>query len=859
MPVINCLETANKAYSEKLDKDDIKEFFEKVNKRAKIAQNAGENIADVIQKYSKDLIAQYEYKNKQTLLRGIKNAQNIMDSMEFVKIFSDAGHKPDVAVARALTARMAGSTWSAARNRDNTWTKRIGAESTLYRQLVKDLGELMPMFNAKEGQVQIAQAMYDRKAGKPVDGAYGKMADILIKHQENLYNALEKEGIAIVKREDRISPNIHDAKRILELSDAERKEAIKLYGAGGKSGHWGDPVYEYAFQRWNDFILKEIDHDEVFTENGFDKNNPAEVEKFQREAFDNLVNRGKASQENVNFANKFQQGRVYVWDKNNPGESLVRYNDRFGNGSIQDAILKELSSGQAKLEVIKDWGTTPEALLKDILEEVDKDPTINQRLTKDKEKKELTQLIRDISQRPEDFEGSVADFTNFITAWESVTKLGNVVFSSIPDLAATAKIARQSGFGLVSTVSNVIKKAVFGISEADAKILYKVVDSAQSAKLGQLSRYFVNPYAPNSVKGNILHFSMKFNGLHFWDSANKAEAASMIAQSLAMMRKTSWENLKPHQQKSLQSYNINKADWDVIRQSMVKIGSRKKQFITPDSVQTLGDDAIRSALESQGMKDITSIKMQDYKDSIERKMLTYFRDTQDHVIITPDVIEQRALRLGVSPTALKGVPFAVVRGMTQFKAFGVAQFRRQMLSTLREGGAATNRQSLNFLSGKSNWKGVGALGVSLMIAEYVNMSLRNLSTGKTPPDPRKLATWGKMSEGALGILGRLMQISPSQPLESIAKQFRGAAFSDMEKVVQLGYNFGKETYEGRGYKKTKKTAFQLIKSNIPVINTSLTRWGLNHFILDAWEDAAQPGKRQKDLRQIMKDTGAKQI
>lgn len=860
MPKINCLETANKNFSEKLSKDDIEEFFKKINKRARVAQNSGENVANVINEYSNDLIKQYEYNNKQKLLRGIKNAQNIVDTLDVVKQFVKRGHKPDKAVVRAITARLAGSTWKAARNRDNTWTKRLAAESTFYRELVHDLGELMPMFNSKHGQADLAQAMYDRKAGKPVEGNYGQMADVIIKHQNKLYDNLEKQGVAIVKREDRIAPNIHDADRIIDLTKEERKEAMERYAIAGetnKVGRWGDPFYEYAFHRWNEVILREIDHDKVFTENGFDKNDPKEVEAFQRKAFDELVNRGKASQENVNFANKFQQGRVYSWKD---GSSLVRYNDRFGNGSIQDAMLNELAGGFAKLEVIKDWGTTPEALIRDVLTEVDKDPHLNQRLNKDKEKAELVNLVRDVSQRPEDFTGSVADFTNAVLAWEAISKLGNVLFSSIPDLVQTAKIARQSGFGFLHTVSNVLKKSLVGVSEKDAAILYRVIDNAQSAKFGQLSRYFINPYAPNTIKSNILQFAMKFNGLHFWDSANKAEAASMIAQSLAYRRKLSWDQLRTDQQELLQSYNIDTYDWDLTRQSNVSVGSKGKEFITPDSVQKASDDDVRVILEKKGVENIASSKIQDYKDSVERKLSTYFRDRQDHVIIAPDVIEQRGLRLGVSPTALGGIPFAVIRGMVQFKSFGVAQFRRQILTTLREGGATTNLEMFNPLNGKSNWIGIGALGGSLMLAEYVNMSLRNLSQGLSLPDPRKLSTWGKMSESALGILGKLLQLSDySHPVSSVAKQFEGAAFSDVEKITKLGYSLGKDFKEGRGYKRTKKSAYDLMKNNIPVFNVFFTKWAFKHFVLDAWEDAAQPGKRQKDLRQIEKNTGATQL
>lgn len=865
MPKINCLETANKNFSEKLGKDDIEEFFKKINKRAKAAQNAGENVANVLNEYSNELIKQYEYNNKQTLLRGIKNAQNIVDTLDYVNNFTKAGFTPENAVREAIEARIHGSKRKVARGRDNTYTRKLNAESEFYRQLFHDLGDLVPLFNSDSGQVELAQALYDRKAGIPVEGSYGRIADIMLKHYNNLYDNLEKQGVAVVRREDRISPNIHDRDKILyDLTKAERQEAIVLYGNDPKVG---DPIYEYAFQRWNEFILGEIDHDKVFTKNGFDKNDPEEVEAFQRHAFDNLANKGKASQENVNFANKFQEGRIYSWKD---GASLVRYNERFGNGSIQAAMLNELGGSFGKLEVIKDWGTTPEALLRDILKEVDKDSAINQRLTKDAEKKYLTTLLRDVVQRPEDFTGTVADITSVLMAIQTATKLVYVTPTSIAtDSVGLGRVARQSGFGFLSTLGNALKKAFIGVSKEDMKIIYKLADTAQSAKLGQITRTFTNPYDPalstksilnpKRVSANLAHFSMKFAGLHAWDGGARAESASILAQSLAMQKHLPWEKLGAEKQETLQSYHINDLDWDLIRQSEVKIGSRKKQFITPDSIQELPNNVIRSTLESRGIKDITNAKIQDYKDSIERKLMTYFRDQQDHVIISPTAAEQRIATLGVSPNALKGYPYAAAKLMTQFMPFGIAQLRRQILPAIYRGGARSLAEGLNPLSGRSNWAGIGALGASLMIAEYVQLSLRNMAQGLSPPDPRKLGTWAKMSHGALGILGRLLQIKPSEPVSSAAKILEGASFSNIEKLGKLGYNLTRDIKEGRGYKRTKKSAYDFMKSNIPGINTYYTTWALHHFMLNAWEDIAQPGKRQKDLRQIEKDTGAQQL
>lgn len=851
MPKINCLETTKKNYPD-ISKNDIEEMFKKINLRARVAQTAGENVAEVIQKFTKELVKKNEYNNKQKLIREINSAQAKINMQKMVNNFLDAGAPNNQAVLRAMESMIHGTIYKAAGSRDSAATKKMAAQIRFMGEFEKDMGNLMPLFLSDEGQIDLANALFARKKGDSVPGDYGKMADVILKYYTMMGETLDQLGIPVVERLDRITPNVHIVDKMLDLTGKERTQARKIYTK--ESGFVGDPDYEAAFQKWNKEILPLLDHDAVFTENGFDKNDPAQVEAFQRKSFDELVNAGKASQEGVNFVNKFQKPRVYVWKD---GESLVKYNNLYGNESIQDSIKKELINSFRYIEVIKDFGTTPERTMLEFLKEVDKDPRVAQRFNKAKEKDKLVTKMRDITMDASDFQGLAADIANALLTFEAATKLGNVVPSSIGDLTNISRIAREAGLSQWEGMFNVLKNFATGLSKEDQQILYQTVLTGQAAKLGQMSRYLNNPHQPRHWMQKIAHYAMRWNLLEPWDAANKAEASSIVARGLAKHRALSWAELPERVRDTYAIYNLDAVDWDMVRQSMVRIGKNKTEMIAPDSTRMLKNEVLGEALQRKGIAP-TPTKIAEYRDLLERKLLGYFRDAQAHAIVSPDVVERRALSLGVDPQLGWGIPYSALKVATQFKSFDIANIRRHWLSTLFGKGAMTWGDALNPMSGKWNWQGMGGLFTKMMAFAYLSDSLINLSQGLTPNDPRKLATWEKMIARTLGIFGRLGQFDIADIKGSMGKYLDSPIVSDLDKTGRLIYNLYQDYRKGLGYKKSKKAGLNLLRSTIPFPNP-LTKWAFNHFWLSSLEEQVSPGKRQKRLDKIQQETGASQI
>lgn len=846
MPKINCIETAKKAYGEALDNQDIESTYKALVRHQKMLEDGGTNILEGMNDYAKELSEQNEHANKEQLLQQLIATQSIIDNLQREQLFRDAGHTPQNSVIRSMMSKMTGSSWKVARSHDNTYSRKMQAADGFYREFAKDIqGELTPLFTSKAGQAELADAMYAHRSGNPVDSQYGKLASIIIKFQDRFYTKLRAVGVDITELEDRIAPNVHDATRMLALTADEKKVAAETYPKSAS------PYYEFAFQRWNKTILPLIDHDKVFRARNVDPENGTQVEEFQREAFDNLVNRGKVSQQNVNFANKFTKSRVYHW-KN--GESLTEYNNTFGNDAIQDAIMRELSHGFSMVEVIKDWGVNPDATIDRTLEVMDENPVVNQRTGKELESKKLKNIMRAMVSNESDYPGTVATVTNSMLAAEVVTKMGSVVPASISDLYNVASVARQAGKSRFESIPKAIGNFIFGMNKEDAKVLYRFVNTGISNKIGQVSRYYINPYSPSSIKGQFVHWMYKLNLLERWDNGNRGYTASVISQHIAENRGMAWEKLPDSDKEIMTSYGIEPTDWDLIRRSQVKIGKGTKEFITPDSIQDMSSDDVKAVLREHGVENPSETKVQSYKDAIERKLSTYFRDRLDHAVVNPDAYDHNLFTFGVPPE--RQIARAAIRVMTQFKKFGVSQFRKTVLPILREKGATTTAEML--YGGKSNWTGIGKMAVEMMALSYVVATVKNLSQGLSPPGLDKRSTWVKMLKNAAGVLELAVQIDPKDVVGSVAKTVAGPASGDVAKLSKMAYYFTTEASKGRGYKNTKKASYQFMRSNIP-FNTFMTKWLWNHIFLNAMEDSAYPGKRQKDLRQVKKDTGARQL
>lgn len=845
MPVINCLKSAKVAYKNTLSDKEIESVYEKLMNHKKIAEQTGANLLEEMNKFGKELSNINEEYNRAKLLQDLVSTQAVVDNLQREELFRAANMSPNQSVYRSLFGKMVGSSYKVARNHENTYSKKLAARDGFIKDFSKDIqGELFPLFVSREGQVELAQAMMYHQEGITSNTPYGRLASIINKYYDRGHQKLRSVGIVISKLDKRVGPNIHDANKIMKLSSSEAKSAKTRFPNAG------DPAYEAAFQRWKDSIITKLDEDLTFKKYDIDVNNESQVDKFMREAFDNIVNKNKTTNQGVSFSKKYEKERVLHWKD---AQSMVDYNTEFGSGAIQDSILRELTNMFGMVEVIKDWGTNPTNTLNRTLTVMDQNPILKQRSRKEIDRKKLTTHLNNLISQEGDYPGTIDSFVTAVATLETITKMGGVTLASIGDVYNVSKVARQVGRSRFDTISNVLVNFLVGTSKEDKEIFYRFLNNSVTSKLGSVSRNFVNPYKLDSYASRAVHYMFKFNLLERWDNGNRAYIASALSENIADNRGLSFDKLTDNDREILGSYNIDANEWDLIRKTNVKVGSRA-QYITPDSVQYLSDEVVGEHLAKLDGKPASKARISNYRDNIESKLNNYFRDRIDHAIVSPDSYDKSLLTFGIPKE--NQIRRGILRTVTIFKLFGIAQFRKTILPILREKGA--NNLSEMIFSGKSNWLGVAQMAAETMALSYAVITAKNLSQGLGPPDIQNAETWKTMSLNSAGIFAMAFGIDLKNPISSGARQLAGPALTDAEKASRLTANFISDYSKGMGYQKTKQSSYQLVKGLIP-FNTFITKWLVNHLFLNALEDDAYPGKRQRDLRHIQQKTGAKQL
>lgn len=849
MPKVNCLNSAKKAYQEDIENTEIEEVYDALSRHKKMAEDAGANLFEDLNSFSDNVADAQEHAAKVGLYQQILKGQVLADNLLREELFRKANKKTKQSIPRSLFAKMAGSSYKVARARENTYTKQQVAVDKFTGEFAKDLQEdLLPYFSSKTGQKELADAMFAIKDGKKIDTPFGRLAEIFLKYQKLAVEKNKEVGIFINELDNRISPNIHNAEKITSLSWSERSQAKELYPDEY------DPNYEFAYQRWKGSIRPKLDEDRTFIRNNVDPRNDTQIDAFLREAFDNVANKGKVSQTNVNYANKFKQQRVLHWKD---AQSLVDYNDQFGSGSLQDAIFTELSHQFGMIEVMRDWTINPMDALDSTLELMDKNPITRKRFQKSREYKKLRDTIKDMTTREYPDFGAIATISNSLKTYEAATKLGMVVATSVDDLANTSRVARQLGYNRLQTYGGVIGRFMIGLSKEEKDLYSGLVNTGLATKLSQANRFNMNPYSPRSVLGWVNHWTYKLNLLQRWDNANKAYVTSIVGKYLAKNSKVKWSELSVKDKDIFESYGYNEHEYGVVMKSATTV-SKGEKFIMPDTIQDVSDEVIIDSLKAQGIENPSELRIAQYKDAIERKTTLFFRDRMNSSIISPDVIDRGMVTFAEDGTTKGKILHHALSWAMQFKHYGIAWVRKALLPVMRENGAMSTWEGINPFSGKSNWKGLGVFGAERLFLAYVGLTIKSYATGNSRPELDKTKTWAKMLKQTLGPLELAFNVSFSDPQRSIGNFILGAAGGDVVKAGKLISNLYGESREGMGYDKSKQTTYQLLKNGIP-FNAILTKWLVNHFILDGMEDWAYPNKRQQDLQQLQQDTGSRKI
>lgn len=763
-----------------------------------------------------------------------------------LEAFKSAGMSP----RGAILALMEGSQQGIEGARNSVYARRLGYEARyvggMMSEIQRDRPYLVNMLADKRLSDDVFREMGElREGGKPGltgndDAKY--LAGVFAKHVELSRTELNRLGAAIGKLDGWAGAQVHDDLKMI----AEGKDA------------------------WIDAIGPLLDLNRTFP----DASSANEVREILGDIYDTIVTgvpnkataREKGQRVNpANLAKSLGKSRVMHFKD---AESSIAYRDAFGYGNSIYGIMASQRRAANLAAQMDMFGPNPELMFNSLVEGERRKIRDSEALSPADKKKQIETLNTDAGRLRSAFDvmsgavsrpGSVtaAKVANDIRAVQSMAKLGGAVITAMPtDVvgAAQASMFRGEGFfnGMVKQISGVMQGRPKG---EQAEIAFMFGEGFDSLIGEVLSRGIAHD-GPIGKMSKITEHFFKWNGLNWWTDVGRSVVGRTVASEMGMRSGTAFADLPANYSHVLGLHGIGEAEWNAIRQA-VKKEVNGNQYITPDAIRDLPDEAIEPLMQSRLATAKTPERraeiLEDGRRELELSLLRFVADETNYAIIETDAASRRFSTLGTRPGTFAG---EAARFVMQFKGFPIAFSQRVIGRSLFGGRGASKYQRII-----SNLPHLGSLIAGLTVAGYMAMTMKDLAKGYWPPrDPMdpKVMTAALTQGGALGIYGDFLfgeaNRFGSGALETVSGPFIGT-LSDLVNIPLKA----RTAFEKGERPKIAGDLLSLTLNNTPYINLVYARPALDYAIINSLRNWVSPGYTNRLNRNRFKEYGQRPV
>lgn len=642
----------------------------------------------------------------------------------------------------------------------------------------------------------------DPTFGRDTGNAQAKrMAEVIYRHQDAMRLAENEAGAFIGKLDQYITRQSHD------------RFAVK------KAGYEG----------WRDAIMPRL------SERTFQDMLPEEVEPWLRQVYNNLATGIHTGSEQgdwiagfkgpANLAKKLSAERKLFFKS---ADDFVDYNREFGNGSLNGTVLSTLERGSRAIEAMQTLGTNPRAMLNGWI-----DDTVNRAkegtatpeeldaATKLAAQKDRLLRLYDIAMRaPRAIESEgMATFFSTLRTFQRF-KLGGAMLSSIPDLAATASMARHNGIGAMDSLSWHMGQLFPPGAERKAAMREASIGFDHMAQSLQ-TRFGAEDGVPGALAKTVDLFT-RMSGQPWWTSSMKEASTLMLLNNVAERSALAFDALPTRMQTTLRRYGIEAAEWDGIRATAQK---------APDGNRYVFAGDIADA-------------------DLQRKYATYIADQVQEGMSEETAKIGDLMGRGGARGTLRNEAWATVM---QFKQFPASFFAR---SVMREWGR----------DGK-DISGLAQLIAGTTLFGYLAMSAKDIARGKEPFAPgtkdydagqyAKNVLRAMSQGGGLGIYGDFLLGDVSRTGAGRVVSMLGPAVGMADDLTKaLFFNPREAAMEGNlSAGRVAADALKVVKNNAPFINLFYLRTALDYAVLHSLQETLNPGFLARNEQRTRRDSG----
>lgn len=527
------------------------------------------------------------------------------------------------------------------------------------------------------------------------------------------------------------------------------------------------------------------------------------------------------------------------------GVSAFEYNERFGVGTLSQAVLNGFDRAAASTALMKNLGTNPEATLTRLMDEYENslsfDP--NRRAKFRQNRQTILNLLSQV-------DGSVyvpgnvtaAKVGGILRSLQNMARLGGAVISSTPDLVGyAAELRYGQGKNLFSGVAGAIQSLIRGRAKGEQGEILASLGVFHESVVGSIAARFDSPELVAGKMAALQQMFFRLNGLTWWTESLRDGAALSHSHYMAKQSSKSFDEINQELRRMLGLYNIDAGKWEIIKRATVKV-SDGKEYISGDAIRTLPRQMFEKYISSVG-RTVNDASVQNLRDDLQQALRTMMVDRSHHASVEPNARARAFMLRGTKPGTIPG---ELLRYMGQFKSFSVSMVQMVLGREVYGRGYDTFGQYLR--EGRGDMLGLAAMIGMYGAMGYAAMSVKDLLKGREPRDPTDPRTWfAAMAQGGgLGLYGDFLFGEYSRFGRSFTASIAGPVLGNFDTLLELWTRM-------RNGDDTAAVAFKSLINNTPFLNLFWLRPLLDYAILFNIQESLNPGALRRMEKRIERE------
>lgn len=666
--------------------------------------------------------------------------------------------------------------------------------------------------------------------------AHAGLDQILLRHRNDLLGRTrDKAGF------DRMIDELHGDKtgdlNAAEMADGARQVKDMLRKRANAAGadigelenhglphnHHSGKVEDAGYDEWSAFLKPKLDRLRMQDRDTGLPFTDAKLDALLKDMYRAVVTDGWSRREPgsigaSSIASQMGQERFLHFKS---GAEWRAYHDRFGAGTIYDALMNHVDRMSRNIAMMETLGPNPGAGLKWLQDSVEKTAaevgTRADREGASKSVKKLQTLYDEIiGKNRQPYSRKVAQVFSAVRSWQTASKLGSATLSATSDVATQQLTRAFDGLPQTGVIRGYLKYMNPLDVEDRAAAIRAGVGADDYARSASTQGRFLSEELVGEVPRRVAESVLRISGLNAVTEGGRFLFGTDFFGALAHFSSRPFDALDAPFRRMLDRHGFDAAAWDKVR-------------ATPLS-------------EERGTTWLRPIDIKDVR--LGDKVLGMIQAETDFAVPVGGIEVSAMVNSAFKPGTLLG---ELGRTAFQFKSFS----------------ATVTMMHARRMMALSSWKGRAGYFVGMValttIAGALALQMKEIAKGR---DPRPMDDWqfwaaSQFQGGGLGIYGDFLKSSESRFGQSFSDVLKGPAWQTADTLNSLTLDAAWDAADPNTDVNYGARVTRALKSELPGSSLWYTRLAFDRLLIDHLQEMIDPNYQQSRSRmeKAAKDQG----